>query len=230
MACSAPDLIWPISATGGSIRKSMPLAEQLGQRLVAAAERHHLNLDAGEPREIFDQQMLRRARAGHAAEHRLGARLRGLDQVGDVADRVLGIGHDHEREFDRLADDGEVVDRLIRQRLVGRGGDGVAARNPAERIAVRRGARDLRRRERAGRAGLRLDHDLLAEPRDRPSAISARADIDAAARGQAVDQGNVALRPGREARARAAARRRRTSPASMVRRVSAAMAMIPPCV
>ena len=32
-----------------------PLAEQVGQRLVAAAERHDLNLDAGEPHEIFDQ-------------------------------------------------------------------------------------------------------------------------------------------------------------------------------
>ena len=44
-----------------------------------------------------------------------------------------------------------------------RGGDGVAARYPSERIAVGRGARHLRRGERAGRAGLRLDHDLLAE-------------------------------------------------------------------
>jgi hypothetical protein len=50
----------------------------------------------------------------------------------------------------------------------------------------------------------------------------AGADVDAAAGGQAVDQGNVALRPGREG-ALGAQHAAADNPPSMVRRVSAAM-------
>ncbi len=62
-------------------------------------------------------------------------------------------------KFDRLADDREVVDRMIGQRLVGRGGDGVAAGNPS--------AADSRRAWRAPSAPPRACRPRRASARPR---------------------------------------------------------------
>ena len=67
------------------------------------------------------------------------------------------------------------------------------AGNEEQRRAVGRGARDLRRRGRAAGAGLRLDDDLLAELRRQPLGDETRGQIDVAARGEAVNDGDGAL-------------------------------------
>ena len=63
-----------------------------------------------------------------------------------------------------------------------------------QRGAVRRRARDLRRRGRAAGAGLWLDHDLLAELRREPFGDEARGQIDVAAGREAMNDGDGALR------------------------------------
>ena len=71
----------------------------------------------------------------------------------------------------------------------------MAAGGEEQRRAVGRGARDLRRGGRAAGAGLRLDDDLLAELRRQPLGDEARGQIDIAARGEAVGDGDGALGP-----------------------------------
>ena len=73
------------------------------------------------------------------------------------------MGHHQIRIFREHADHGEVVDRPVRQRLVGRGRKRVSRWNGEQRVAIRRGARDLERRGRAGRTRLALDHHPLAQ-------------------------------------------------------------------
>ena len=67
--------------------------------------------------------------------------------------------------------------------------------NDAERIAVGRGARDLRRRRRAGRAGPRLDDHRLAECPRQSVGNEAGDDVGRPARRKAVNDGDGARGP-----------------------------------
>jgi hypothetical protein len=69
----------------------------------------------------------------------------------------IGILREH-------ADHGEVVDRAVRQRLVGGGRERVSRWNRKQRISIGRGAGGQRRRRRARRPRLTFDHDPLAKP------------------------------------------------------------------
>jgi hypothetical protein len=67
--------------------------------------------------------------------------------------------------------------------------------NDAERIAVGRGARDLRRRRRAGRAGARLDDHRLAERARQPVGNETGNDVGWPAGRKAVNDGDGARWP-----------------------------------
>ena len=62
-----------------------------------------------------------------------------------------------------IDDEVEIAQQVVGQRLVGRRDHGLAAGHQVEHAAVGLHARDLRRRQPLGGAGLGLDHDLHAE-------------------------------------------------------------------
>jgi hypothetical protein len=74
---------------------------------------------------MFEQKMLRCPLARNAAKQRRRACARGGDQVRHGLDGVLRIGNHHERKLNGLTDDGEIVECVIGQRLVGGCGDRV---------------------------------------------------------------------------------------------------------
>ena len=104
-------LIWPISAIGGSIRKSMRLPSSsvsawLPPRngttwilMPASREKYSIRRCCGVPAPGTPQS------TGSLRSFAV------LIRSGNGADRMLGMRHDHERKFDRLADDREIVDR-----------------------------------------------------------------------------------------------------------------------
>ncbi len=167
MACSCRALICLEQRDRRVDQEVEPFAEQLGEREGAAAERHRLDLECRRAAKSVRSAgaatfPVPACRTAAASPSERAALIRsGMVRIGCSAWVTTTNGNSM-----RLADDREVVDRMVGQRLVHRGGDGVRARNESERVAVGRGARDLRRGERAGR------RRALARPRPAGRAVA----------------------------------------------------------
>ena len=151
------------SAVGESDDEVDAPGDQVGDRLGAAAIGHVLERGVHGLGEEFAGKMLQRSVAGAAEQQRRRPRARHVDEVGECADGIIGIGHHHERILGEQADHREIVDGAVRQRFVKRRGDGVTGGNAHQRIAVGRHAGDLAGRDPAAGARPRIDDDLLTQ-------------------------------------------------------------------
>src|ERR1700730_5718421 len=170
-------------------------ARDRGDRLGRGAERHVQHLDAGRLHEQLGGEVLGRTEA-RAREHdlfRLGPCLG--DQALHVVGGEIRARDDQEARGRELRHRLERRERVVAQALVDGGGDDLPRRHDAERVAVLLGAGDELVAERAGGAGLVLDHERLAEPLLQRLADDAADDVGAAPRAEADDDAHRALRP-----------------------------------
>ncbi len=122
------------------------------------------DVDAARLLEALDQQMIDGAEARHAVVELAGIGARVGDELRQRARRHLRIGEQHQRHVGELGDRRQRrqrIERHLHQELVD---DEVVGRGDQDRVAVGLGARDFLGADVAGRAGLGLDHELLAEP------------------------------------------------------------------
>ena len=86
-----------------------------------------------------------------------------MNQIGDAPDRMLGMGNHDKWILSRLADEREIIDRVVWQLLVSSACNRMGNRQESERVTIRRRASDLRCSKRGGGPRSRLDHDLTAK-------------------------------------------------------------------
>jgi hypothetical protein len=123
-----------------------------------------LALHAGGLVEQLAHHVEHRADAGGPVGELARAPLDVLDQLGDRIDRQRRVDGQAGHRLDRGGERGEILDRVVGQALHQvHGGDVRAGGGGEQRVAVRRGAGDHARADRAVGAGAVLDHDGLAE-------------------------------------------------------------------
>src|SRR3954447_24510792 len=93
------------------------LGEQLGHCRSASTERYGLNFDLCALRKVRSHEMLNRTLADRATQQGHRPATRHTDQVSNAFDRMLGVGNHDKWILSRLADEREVIDRVIRQCL-----------------------------------------------------------------------------------------------------------------
>ena len=147
----------------GEIDRDVP-ADQVGQRRRRTLVGNVGQLHARHRGEQFGAEMDAAADARGRIIQLAGIALGERDQLGDRFRRNGGV-HQHDQRAGRdQADRREILARVVADIRIERRIDRVrAGAAEAERVAVGRGLRDLARRDRAARAALVLDHDLLAE-------------------------------------------------------------------
>ena len=163
-------------------------AQQRRQRRRGAGIRNGRELRAQGLLQQHAAQLRHRAQAGVGQIYLVAVGARVLDELDHVARRQVLAAQQRHGHVGHLADVGEVGQRVERQLAVQRRRRGHAVVVDQEGIAVGRGARHVRGRQRAARAGTVLDHDALAQRLRHGGAQAARHHVGRTARRERHDQ------------------------------------------
>jgi hypothetical protein len=106
------------------------------------------------------------------------------------------MGNHDKWKVSRLADEGEIIDRVIWKLLVRSTRHRMCDWHESERVAIRRRASDLRSGERGGGARSRLDHNLAAKTPCETFGDDSGCDVNTTAGRQTMQERDVAFRPG----------------------------------
>ncbi len=164
-------------------------------RRAAAAIGHMRQLRAGGGLEQFAHHVRRRADAARAIGVVPGPRLREGREFRRVACRQRRVAEDQQR---RRADHGDrhqvLLDVIGHARLQG-GHDGEGQVREQQRVAIRRGSRDVFGAEHRAGARAVLDHDRLPERGTEPRLDQPRQHVRRPARGEGHHQADRPVRP-----------------------------------
>ena len=168
------------------------LAEQGLHPLRAALVGDVRELRAGHLLDLDHGELAGAADAGGAVVVLLRFLLAGSDQFLERLPRGVGLDHDAHRVARQAADVGEVLERVPVGLLVVRVAQAVDA-HAGQRRAIGLGVQQHGRGQRAGRTGLDVDQDLLAQDLRHGLAQHADVDVGDAARGERVVDGDGAV-------------------------------------
>ncbi len=121
----------------------------------------------------------------------------GGDEIGQAADRAVGVYHQHRGDFRHHPDMGEIAHRIIGQVAIQGGPDPLACHiRHQQGVTIRGGLRHHRRPDGAAGAGAVLDHHRLAKAFAHAGSDKPRHHIGGATRWKGHDQTDRPCRPG----------------------------------